>query len=58
MFYCDDKAEFSASLIQSWVSFESSEIILICWFSAQEAFIIIIIIIINVENSFCSLLFL
>ncbi len=35
------KAEFSASSLQS------SEIIIICWFAAQEIFLIII----NVENS-------
>ncbi len=30
------KAEFSASLLQSSVSHDSPEIILICWFAAQE----------------------
>ncbi len=40
------KAEFSASL-QSSESHDPSEIILICWFAAQETFLIII----NVENS-------
>ncbi len=40
------KAEFSASLLQSSVSHDPSEIILICWFGAWETFIII-----NVENS-------
>jgi len=40
--FCDDKAEFSASLLQSSVSHDSSEIILICWFAAQETFLIII----------------
>ncbi len=40
------KAEFSASLLQSSVSHDPSEIILICWFAAQETFLII-----NVENS-------
>ncbi len=34
----------------SSVSYDLSEIILICWFAEQETFIIIIIII-NVENS-------
>ncbi len=43
------KAEFSASLLQSLVSHDPSEIILICWFAAQETFIIIIII--DIENS-------
>ncbi len=39
------KTEFSASLLQSSVSHDPSEIILICWFDEQETFII------NVENS-------
>ncbi len=30
------KAEFSASLLQSSVSHEYSEIIVICWFDAQK----------------------
>ncbi len=42
-----EKAVFSASLLQSSVSHDSSEIIIICWFAAQEIFLIII----NVENS-------
>ncbi len=41
------KTEFWASLPQSSVSHDPSEIILICWFDAQEAFLIII----NVESS-------
>ncbi len=40
------KAEFSASLLQSSVSHDPSEIIIICWFAAQETFLIIM----NVEN--------
>ncbi len=36
---------FSASLLQSLVSHDPSKIIIICWFHAQETFIIIIIII-------------
>ncbi len=44
------KAEFSASLLQSWVSRDPSEIILTRWFAAQETFLIII----NVENSFTA----
>ncbi len=40
------KAEFSASLLQSSVSHDPSEIILICWYP-QETFHIII----NVKNS-------
>ncbi len=43
------KAEFSASLLESSVSHDPSEIILICWFAAQETFFFIIII--NVQNS-------
>jgi len=38
--------DFLASLLQSLVSHDPSEIILICWFGAQETFITI-----NVENS-------
>ncbi len=41
------KAEFSSSFLQSSVSHDPSEIIIICWFAAQETFLIII----NVENS-------
>ncbi len=41
------KSEFSASLLQSSVSHDSSEIVLIYWFAAQETFLIII----NIENS-------
>ncbi len=41
------KAEFSASLLQSSVSHDPSEIILICWFAAQKTFLFII----SVENS-------
>ncbi len=36
------KVDFSASLLQSSVSHDPSEIILICWFDAQETFLIII----------------
>ncbi len=43
-------AEFSASLLQSSVSRDPSEMILICWFGAQQTFIVIIIIIINFEK--------
>ncbi len=42
--YIDGKAEF----LQSSVSHDPSEIILICWFGAQDTFSIII----NVWNSF------
>ncbi len=41
------KAVFSASLLQSSVSHDPSEIILICWFAAQETLLIII----NVDNN-------
>jgi len=41
------KTEFSASLLQSSVAHDPSEITLIWWFAAQETFLIII----NVENS-------
>jgi len=41
------KVEFSASLLQSSVSHDPSEITLIWWFDAQETFLIII----SVENS-------
>ncbi len=47
------KAEFSASFLQSSVSHDHSEIILICWFDAQETFLIII----NVENCAASYFF-
>ncbi len=43
---CDGKAEFSASLLQSSLSHDLSENILICCFDAQDTFLIII----NVEN--------
>ncbi len=46
MYSCDGKAEFSASLLQSLVSHAPSEIIIICWFAAQETFLI------DVENSY------
>ncbi len=50
---CDGKAEFSASLLQSSVSRDPSEIILICWFAAQETFIFIINVeIVVLPNSF------
>ncbi len=44
---CSLNREFSAAILYSSVSHDPSEIILICWFGAQETFIIII----NVENS-------
>jgi len=40
------KAEFPASLLQSSVSHDPSEITLIWWFDAQETFMVII----SVEN--------
>jgi len=42
IYSCDGKAEFSASLLQSSVSHDSSEISVICWFVAQETFLLII----------------
>ncbi len=36
IYSCDGKAEFSASLLQSSVSYDPSEIILICWFDAKK----------------------
>jgi len=36
--YYDGKAEFSASLLQSSMLHDPSEIILICWFVSQEMF--------------------
>ncbi len=47
MYSYDDKAEFSASLLQSSVSHDPSEIILICRFDAQGTFLTII----NIKNS-------
>ncbi len=40
IYSCDGKAEFSASLLRSFVSHDPSEVILIYTFSAQETFII------------------
>jgi len=48
IYFCDVKAEFSAVTTQSSMSLAPSEIILICWFDAQETFPII-----NIENSCC-----
>ncbi len=46
-FICEvAKQNFQQPLLQSSVSHDPSEIILICWFDSQEAFIIL-----NVENS-------
>ncbi len=42
LFSFDGKAEFSASLPQSSVSHDPSEIILICWFAVQEKFLFFI----------------
>ncbi len=39
---CDGKADFQQSLLQSLVSRDLSEIILICWFADQETFLIIV----------------
>ncbi len=43
IYSCDSKAEYSASLFQPSVSHDPSEIILACWFAAQETLFIIII---------------
>ncbi len=45
---CGDKAEFSAPLLQSYVSHDPSEIIQICWFGVQEIFLI------NIENRYAA----
>ncbi len=47
MYSCDAEAEYWASLLQSSVSHDPSEIILISWVAAQEIFKVII----NFENS-------
>jgi len=47
-----EELNFSASLLQSSVSHDPSEIILVCWFCAQETFLFI-----NVENSCASFYF-
>ncbi len=52
IYSCHCKAECSASLLQSSVSHDPSEIIVICWFAAQESFINI-----TVENSCAEYLF-
>ncbi len=41
---------FQQPLLLSLVSHDPSEIILICWFGAQETFTIIV----NVENSYAA----
>ncbi len=46
MYFCD-QAEFSASFLQSSVSHDPPEIIIIYWFAVHETFLIIM----NVENS-------
>ncbi len=48
----NSKVEFSASLLQSSVSHDLSEIILICQFAAKEIFRITILIFCNITNSF------
>ncbi len=44
IYSCVIKAEFLSSLLQSSVSHDPSEIIIICWFAAQEKCLIIIIV--------------
>ncbi len=41
LIYCNGIAEFSASLLQSSVSHDPSEINLICWFGVQETFFLL-----------------
>ncbi len=36
IYSCDGKAEFSAAITQVFMSYDLSEITLICWFGAQE----------------------
>ncbi len=51
------KAEFSALLLQSSVSHDPSEIILICRFTAQETFLIIInVVLLNFLEIFCNII--
>ncbi len=45
-----EKLNFQQPLLQSSVLHNPSEIILICWFGAQETFLSII----NVENSYAA----
>ncbi len=51
------KAEFSASLLQSSVSHDPSEIILICKYVSQETFIISHVKTVELLNIFCGNLF-
>ncbi len=51
------KAEFSASLLQSSVSHDPSEIILIYWFAAQETFMIISNVGVKKTENLCCLIF-
>jgi len=46
------KLEITLSLLQYSVSHDPSEIILICWFGAEETFLII-----NVENNCAAFIF-
>jgi len=41
MYFCDGKAEFSASLLQSSVPHDPSEINIICWFGVQNYFLLL-----------------
>ncbi len=52
------KAEFSASLLQSSVSHDPSEIILIYWFAAQETFLLLLSIFKTVESFLFRILWL
>jgi len=49
-FICDGKAEFSVSLLQSSVSHDPSEILLIYWFGAQLSIITHLLLMVSAEN--------
>ncbi len=54
-----DKAEFFASLLQSSVSHDPSEIILICWFAAPEHLLLSMMkaVVLVFEKYFCEFFF-
>ncbi len=54
IYSCDGKSDFLALLLQSSVSHDPSEIILICWFATQKTFLNII----NIEKQlYCCKVF-
>ncbi len=54
IYSCDGKAEFSASLLRSFVSHDPSEVILIYWFSAQETLLILkTVVVVNIFVETC-----